>query len=109
RTNERILQQRPSRARRTEAVRPELVLDPWSPFGPELQLPPIQFDAVAEWRLWSARGVEDVATSSFDTKHVCLPPAKVWHLELRRHGEPTREWSFEGFDSSPAIFFNTSG
>ena len=99
----------PGRIRRSETIRPELVLDPYSPLGPELRVPPVQSDTATEWRLWSARGSEDVPTSSFETKHVCVPPAKVWRLELRRHGEPAREWSFEAFDSSPAVFFTTAG
>src|SRR5205823_6593903 len=95
-----------SRMRRSDSVRPELILDPWSPLGPELMLPPVRTEASTEWRLWSSRGVETVSTSSFETKHVFVSPAKVWNLELREHAEPTREWSFEAFDSSPAIFFD---
>lgn len=97
------------RIRHSDAIRPELVFEPYSPLGPELRLPPVHSESATEWRLWSARGVEDVTTSSFETKHLYVPPAKVWHLELRRHGESTREWSIEAFDSAPAIFFDTAG
>lgn len=96
-----------SRLRQSVSVRPELVLDPWSPLGPEVVLPPVRVEGNTTWRLWSARGVEEVSASSFETKHIFLSPAKVWNLELLERGGPTREWSFEAFDTSPAIFFDT--
>ena len=67
---------------RSDVLRPELLLDPWSPFGPEVILPPVRSDAATTWRLWSSKGIEDVTTSSFEVKQVALEPAKVWRLEL---------------------------
>lgn len=87
-------------------LRPAMVLDPYVPFGPELQLPPVRSEVASLWRLWSTRGVEDLPTSSFETRSVTVPPARSWSLQLSRHNEPDLEWSFEGYDESPALFFD---
>jgi hypothetical protein len=103
-----IRQARPPRSNaRRDALRPRLILDPWSPLGPELELPPVPTgDRVTEWRVWTPSGIDKVDSSTFETKHVSLRPSRSWHVELLRGGVLDQEWTFEGYDASPAMLFD---
>lgn len=95
--------------RRHKAMeQPVLVLDPFAPFGPEMQVPPVRSEMASTWRLWSANGVDELPASTFETRAITARPARSWTLQLTRHGDSDLEWSFEGFDDSPAIFFDTN-
>lgn len=94
--------------RRLTTLRPELILDPWSPFGPELLLPPTPADQQGDWNLWSGAGAQRVAGSTFETKRIAVSPAKAWHLEVGAGSPGAQEWTFEGLDPAPALFFDPS-
>lgn len=89
-----------------DVLRPIMVLDPYAPFGPDLQLPPVRSEMSSTWRVWSAQGIADLPASSFESTSVTVPPARSWKLQLSRHNDADLEWTFEGFDDSPALFFD---
>lgn len=89
------------------AVHPTMVLDPYAPFGPELRLPPVQSEMSSTWRVWSTRGVQEVGASTFETASLTVAPARSWTVQLSRHGDTELEWSFEGYDESAALFFDS--
>ena len=93
----------------SSAFRPKLLLDPWSPLGPEVLLPPVpRSDGFASWRFSSAGSLIRRPASTFEPQAFPLSPQKAWTFEYVEHEQAAREWTFEGFDTSPALLFDPS-
>ena len=92
---------------RRGGLRPDVVLDPWSPLGPELRLPAVS-TALADpgWRVVAAGTIKSSPASTFEERRVSLTPARTWSLELTDCGVTTQEWDIEAFDAGPALFFD---
>jgi hypothetical protein len=96
----------PGRGTSSSTVRPRLVLDPYSPLGPQLSLPTIPRALSESWRLSSAEGVVRRKASGFEPEMLGLSPQKSWTVELLSNETSTREWTFEGLDEAPMLLFD---
>jgi len=101
--------ERRDRTRARRIPRPEIRLDPWAPFGPEIELPQLPADVIgASWRIHTAGQIQRVAGSNHELRAIPLVPAAAWTAELHVGKQVERETSFEGFDAVAALFFDPS-
>ena len=94
---------------RTRLARPTVRFDPWSPSGPELELPPVPADLVgAFWRVQADGSLHRVDALRHEAQRVPLQPARSWIVELHDGATVRRQTSFEGLDedSALALFFD---
>lgn len=102
-----VVAQPPASRKGSAGFRPAIVLDPWSPLGPEAVLPPVpRSEGFSSWRFTSAAGVVRRDSSTFEPQSLPISPQKSWTFEYVEHEQASREWTFEGLDSSPALLFN---
>src|SRR5262245_57983575 len=89
--------------------RPEVRIDPWASTGPELVLPPVDFDDRVVWHLQVGGGHrEQVEASRYDTRTVQLRPARSWSVSLAGGRDTLQERVFEGVDADEiaGLFFD---
>jgi hypothetical protein len=88
--------------------RPAIRIDPWSPNGPELELPPVARYLGAFWRVQADKTPVRVEASLHETRRLALQPARSWDVELHHNSAVLRGWAFEGLDpeSALALFFD---
>ena len=105
---ERVRNSGPS-SRFRQALRPEIRLDPWSPLGPVLHLPPVPPGVgTGSWTVQSDKEFRKVDASTFEPSEVHLEPARSWTLEFTGPDAEEGWWAFPGLNNTdnPVLFFD---
>jgi len=89
--------------------RPKITLDPWSPSGVTLTLPPLTTagDSWA-WRLQADGQLDRFSASRFAGREVPLCPARGWSVDLLDSSSTLLDLAFEGLNDLPVLFFDPS-